>query len=326
MTRALPFWAVLTATLATCVTTDLHAECPLPGAEDQERTRLRTVPAAPFFVHEWGVWRLGLDGRVASLEELARESPTFVHRAPEAPGPELGAPLADLDVSCEKPVIFFHTTTAQQAVVTVRFPRGRPWLNYPFANVGRVDGVRAVRFAGQVYPEGVAVGSAGHPPPPVAASHWWSRLRAVNASAFVSAEGAETEGFLFYDGEASFTRGFRAPRGVLTPIAGATENVAWTFDGQSAARLAITGTRAQSTPLASVDALRADMRTTLEARGLTAPEVESLLATWNGNLFTGTTRRVIWMIPRRTYDAMLPIEVWPTPTGLVRVGVVIEQY
>ncbi|MEM9196193.1 MAG: hypothetical protein AAGF12_43925, partial [Myxococcota bacterium] len=47
--------------------------------------KVRDVRATPgFVVHEWGVWKIEL-GRPTYLEELAAESPGFVHRNNSAP-------------------------------------------------------------------------------------------------------------------------------------------------------------------------------------------------------------------------------------------------
>jgi hypothetical protein len=279
-------------------------------------------------VHEWGVWQLDAQSRVRSLEQVASESPAFVHRVAQAnpPSPELGpVPLPDYGPQVfDKPVVFLYAEQPTEVSFTVRVPNGRPWLYYPDATLGRVRGANAVRFTGRVLasepmPEGVRF-----PEPPQ--GHWWTLLRNVNASPFVSAGNREAERFLFYDGQARFPRGFSHRRGAITPSGANVDALAWTIESQAATRLAITGRSVSRTPLASVAILYAELRARLIARGLSAAESDSLLNTWRTELFARPGKRVIWLLTPQAYEAMLPVEISPPPRELVRVGVVIEQY
>lgn len=306
-----------------------RAECPVVDGDGLPTDMLTDrrgadMPAAPLGVHEWGVWRLSSAGRVASLEELVRESPSFVHRSAEAATGVLPMAIPPEYQICDKPVIFLHAGTTMDVRITVGFPTGRPYLHYPEATDGMANGSRGLQWYGQVNAPSTPVDASAYRP--ASASHWWSFLRSAGASPFVSSASHETESFLFYDGETRFPDGFRARRRRITPIAGHVDSVAWQLESGHASHLDIAGARMTRRSLASVDALRADMKTTLMARGLTAGESDSLLDTWRSNLFAGDERRVIWMLPRATYDAMLPLTVTPTPTEVVRVGVVVQVY
>jgi hypothetical protein len=309
----------------------LHAECPVydterldDGTADDRRTA--DMPVAPFDVHEWGVWRLGSHGRVASLADLVRESPSFVHRAPDAAGRALVVPATRMPQyeTCDKPVIFLHAHTTLDVNLTVRFPTGRPWLHYPAATIGNVGGVRSAQWSGRVLADETL--PEGRSYPATGATHWWNHLRDAHASPFVPAEGTEAERFIFYDGETEFPQGFRIRRRRPVPISGRVDTVAWILDRDGPGRLAVEGESMSRRPIAGIAELRADMRIVLIMRGLTAGEADALLDTWRSNLFEGSEKRVMWMLRRDVYDAILPLDVTPRPTTIVRVGLVIQQY
>ncbi len=55
-------------------------------------------------------------------------------------------------------------------------------------------------------------------------------------------------------------------------------------------------------------------------QGLTEPEAEALLATWKGEFFETPGIRLITLLPRWIYDAVLPLSIQPAPGDIVRVG------
>lgn len=63
----------------------------------------------------------------------------------------------------------------------------------------------------------------------------------------------------------------------------------------------------------------------LRVEGLTAPEAKALLRTWEKEFFQDAGLRVITLLPRWFYDAMLPIEIHPAPGELRRVGLVLKE-
>jgi hypothetical protein len=304
-----------------------------PAADD--------MPAAPLRVHEWGVWQLDPSGRLSSRATVAAEAPAFVHRTPAAlsaledltPAPYIPGGSETFD----KPVIFLYATTALDVNVTVRVPRGRPWLYFPDATLGRMGGAPSLRWTGRALPVGTSENGATLPsvlaPTGGAAdlvrglprTDWWNLLRAVGASPFVPTGAATYEKFLYYDGEAPFPAGFRVRRGVVTPIAGRVEPIAWQLDGPHWTRLDVRGATVTATDIGNMVALNVELGGALARAGLSQPEINALFFTWGRSLFGGP-RRILWLLPRASYDAMLPIEVHPAPLELVRVGLVIQRY
>lgn len=325
--RSLVVCSLLAAVLVPCA---LLAEVPVDrrGLDD---ITADSIPTIRLSMQEWGVWQIDAQGRVRSLEDVARESPAFVHRQSGVPGPapELPDVPEQTPQVFDKPVIFFFATRPLDVTVTVRVPNGRPWLYYPNATTGRVQGDASVRFQGRVLgqqdalPQGVSL-----PTPPN--GHWWQWLRGVGASPFVTADGREAERFLFYDGQAPFSRGFRIRRGAVVPMSPNVDRFAWLIEGQSAKRLEISPAT-PTTPMrvaitqTTRNEVQAQLRARLIQRGLSGPIADSLLFTWRPELFGSPDRRVIWLLSEAAYDAMLPIEVVPAPEYRRRVGVVIEK-
>ena len=73
------------------------------------------------------------------------------------------------------------------------------------------------------------------------------------------------------------------------------------------------------------DALVDELRDVLIAEGLTAEEAASMVDVWRDELFVASGLRVLTVLPRWLYDAVLPLEMLPAPEELVRVGVVWKE-
>jgi len=265
--------------------------------------------------HEWGVWKLRR-GRVTHLAELAAETPRFVSRAAGAPALPLPDDDRPIRVSL-KPVLFLYTDAPVDLTVRVRFAGGRPWLYHPPA---RARG-RSLTWRGRLGdPE---LGALSEPPE----GHWWQHLRRVGASPFRSPDGG-TERFLFYDGPVRFRPSFRIRRrgGVLSYRPTGDERVLWVVEAGGYRELEV-DRRGDPVELGAgaTDDLRERLRAELAARGLSPAEATSMLATWDHELFRVTYARALYFVTRRQYDRMLPLRITPSPTELVRVGMVIEE-
>lgn len=298
---------------------------PVEAQRDQPQ---RETPPPTLRVHEWGVWIVE-EGRV-TLDALAAESPPFVLRArpnvtpPEGvrPTPHTGPTRPPVvrphPVTVRKPVVFFHASEPTEVAIDVRFRQGTPWLLYPAAS--EAQGNRLM-WRGTVGVPGT--------PPPVDAQHWWQDLRDVGADGFATDRGGY-ERFLFYDGEVRFEPLFRFTRvqGSAEPRIAPTrdaEGPLFVVTGAAYVEHAKTGRRWGESARGTTSALRARMREALLARGLGAPESDALLDVWSDELFGAGAARAIYFVPRAVYDRMLPMRIAPTPTELVRVGVVIER-
>lgn len=317
--------------LALCVVPLLlSAEAPVDRRALDDGITVDAIPTIDFAMYEWGVWQIDAQGRVRSPEEVASESPAFVHRERGVPGPRPELPeMVPNDPRhqvFDKPVVFFHSTRAMDVSLTVRVPNGRPWLYYPSATVGRVDGDPALRFSGRLLApsESLPQGLALQAPP---SGHWWQWLRGGGGNTFITLDGREAETFLFYDGIAPFARGFARRRGQVVPVRRDMDFLAWVVDGASITTLRMSAPgRIERTFPPTREVLQREIRERLVARGLTPGIADSLLFTWRRELFGSPDRRVIWMLSPAAYDAMLPVEVVPRPQHVARVGVVIEKF
>lgn len=63
----------------------------------------------------------------------------------------------------------------------------------------------------------------------------------------------------------------------------------------------------------------------LQFGGLTSEASRSLLATWEDDFFRKPGLRMITVLPQWMYDVMLPLEVFPVPEEILRVGLVCKE-
>lgn len=188
--------------------------------------------------------------------------------------------------------------------------------------------------------------------------HWWSDLRQV-PSCWVSSRG-ESERFLYYDGpshaksplsftlEASYL--FTVPRLVFPDDAASRPYAQGSFvpvaadeplqpleamfirvaNGQAEAM--VIGGDSLLTGLALPEALPLEglqpyqvLFDMLVERGLTVGEARGLADCWRQQFFETDGQRVILFLSSSHYDEVCPIRVEPTPTELVRVGLVLTE-
>lgn len=281
---------------------------------------------AGLVAHEWGVWVIDAEGR-ATVEDLARECPSFVHRVDHAPSHEERElvnpyPIPRIrmgNTTVRKPVLFFYTPRPMRVRVAVRFVEGEPWIHYPQA---RRDG-EWLRWSGRV-----------DPAPPrslglVDARHWWRALRDVGAAS-VRVRGEE-ERFLFYDGLVPFDAPFRLSRDPQPRVeAASAETELFLVDGAAYRELEVRGDLPREVARGDAAALRVRLSAELRERGLSEAEARSLLDTWEDEFMPApgrpSARRVaLSFVPRDQYDRMLPLRITPTPRELVRVGMVLQR-
>ncbi|HEV3342388.1 MAG TPA: HEAT repeat domain-containing protein [Pirellulales bacterium] len=187
---------------------------------------------------------------------------------------------------------------------------------------------------------------------------WWKRLREV-PSAYVNSQG-ETERFLYYDGptllnspvgavlsddELSLTdrgavpdddlRDFALRPGDGRVVSDASQARRGMFvevrDGRPQGRRLGLLRSFQRFLLSSLPPLEGDealdaFRSMLAETGLTDDEIAGLLASWQQHFFKTEGRRLLLVMSKDDYGAMCPLVVRPTPTELVRVGIVLMEF
>jgi len=287
-----------------------------------------STPTTGLVVHEWGTFTsvAGKDGVAVDWRPLLApdDLPGFVYGITGARGKErLGLGLKfDLRglVRMETPVLYFYAEEPTEASAKVEFPKG--WLTewYPAAKEGK----RALdwgRFT--VEPKG-----RGPLPRESKPSHYYP---ARETDAALLRVGKETEKLLFYRGVGSFPLPV-----VVTMDAGRVtlknvgpEPLARVFvvesRGGKVGYRTLTRFRGEATverpELAEGSKeLQRELTAALVAQGLYEKEARAMVKTWEDSWFEDGVR-VLYMVPSRKVDEVLPLTLDPKPAELVRVFV-----
>ena len=309
---------------------------------------IRTVQPEGLTVHEWGTFTsvAGEDGAAADWDALGCKSdlPSFVNDF----GYRGFKWRLQGTVRMETPVLYFYSSRELDAHVKVAFPHGLITEWYPKAeyeayqsgvdgsmqrlapNLNMIDtSMRTV--TGGIEWKHVKVQPATSPVWPMESSpsHYYA---ARNTDAAPVTVGDQHEKFLFYRGVGRFpvplsarlsgdgrvvvaNRGsetvpkailFENRNGRLGYCSAGAFNVAVTFDAP---------------PLeASFGQLRNELETALIAQGLFPKEAQAMVETWRDSWFEEGSR-LIYIVPTRAVEAILPLQIEPAPSQTVRVFV-----
>lgn len=283
----------------------------------------------PVRVHEWGTFTTvaSTDGRPMIWGPLEAKSdlPCFVER--------LGAyqPKSRLraTVRMETPVLYFYAPQATTLAVRVGFPEGVITEWYPKAISAMPHQWQA--RDGSIEWKRVHVEPAERPTLPIskAASHYFAARETDAAPVRVE---NQWEKLLFYRGVGSFSVPVIAkfdPNGRLN-VQNTGENpfpVAIYFErrGRSAGYRVIrdfSGSATWEPPVlnGSFENLRSELIDHLSEEGLYRKEAAAMVETWRDSWFEEGTR-LIYIVPRKMVDAVLPLEIQPMASSLERVFV-----
>lgn len=283
-------------------------------------------PANPLTVHEWGTFT---SVAADTGEELPWspfsgpvDLPCFVHRLGLGPiGPKLFPTL----IRMETPVLYFYAPAALTLSVKVDFPQGALTEWYPQAtNRPRSGNLNRIEW------ENVAVrpGENLHLPVTQAPNHYFAARETDAAPLRV---GEEQEKLLFYRG----VGGFGVPlypryeeQGKLRVRNSGGESIAaFLFERRgdrvgfqrfSAGKGATVLDPVELT--ADLPSLLARLEDILVEFGLYRKEASAMLATWKDSWFEEGSR-LIYIVPRTLVDAVLPLQITPSPSELARVFV-----
>jgi hypothetical protein len=297
-----------------------------------------------FEVHEWGVVTIAYGtsrgfvrsegSRFVDGVEKPEELPAFVETLQKR-----------FDTAIEhwhsmpvrKPIVYFHARKRMTIAVKVAMPKGRPHAWWPRADdvapkptlppkrgFGSDPADKLPVFQDLPMTDGLLSWTALTLDPTAtqfaAAAGWWPIARETASTPVLS--GALADKFLFYD--------------ALTTVDPAVD-VTWTAAGNAnlSARAAVTvfaihvkegacfSASAALAKGASAELVlakgRPDLAKPLTAAGLCADEAASLIKIWTDEFFETPGARVLVLLPRAAYDALLPLEITPKPTALTRV-------
>lgn len=300
-------------------------------------------------VHEWGTFTsvAGEDGAAIEWDTLGCKSdlPRFVNDF----GYRGFKWRLRGTVRMETPVLYFYTSSALTAHVRVAFPQGLITEWYPQAeyqvfqknwdngsmrrlpsNLNGIDtSMRSLTGAIEWPNIHVEPGSIPVLPVEPDASRYYAARQTDAAPVTI---GGQQEKFLFYRGAGNFPVPLSARvagNGQVTvqnaatgsvPVVILFENrqglIGYRLSGPVEDSLTFDAPALNST----FAQLRQDLEAALIAQGLFEKEARAMVDTWQDSWFEEGTR-LIYLLPSRTVDAMLPLHVDPAPAETTRVFV-----
>jgi hypothetical protein len=310
-----------------------------------------------YVAHEWGTFTSvqGSDGvplrwRAAQVSEL----PNFVHSL-NAPKAAFGNPFSKNESVAlqrmETPVVYFYPTSSHRMKVktAVSFPHGLVTEWYPQASqLGPFAVTNVVRRTESGIEWNVELDSSSNPSEPKLAidqsgSHYFAARETDAAVVRVDPQNqaAEFEKFLFYRGIGFFAAPLRvlmARDGSITVTNTGSDVLKHlfvlrvsggkgTFDHVSSLKATEQKVIVRDAGKAAVAldnlsvAIGNAMSEALQGEGLYRREAIAMVNTWKDSWFAEDGVRVLYILPRRWTDAILPIQFHPAPKSLERVMV-----
>jgi hypothetical protein len=223
-------------------------------------------------------------------------------------------------VRMETPVLYFYTPRPIDASIRVAFPQGTVTDWYP-----RADTRRGIEWTNLKIEPG-----ADFAFPTEAAPSRYYAARATDAAPITA--GNQHEKFLFYRGAGHFQPPLRArlrddSKVVVDNHGSDPVPMVMLFEnrgGRIGYRPAVAVSDSVTLDRPALDArspqLRSDLEGALITAGLFPKEADAMLETWRDSWFEEGTR-LIYIVPSRTVDAILPLEVEPAPLRTARVFV-----
>lgn len=281
-------------------------------------------------VHEWGTFTsiAGKNGVALEWRPLngSADLPKFVHTIERASLGLRYQTKADLTalVRMETPVLYFYSDKEMNVAAEVDFPKGKITEWYPQArSIG--NGINWGRLK-------IAPGAAFTLPADYSENHYYAARETDAAPVQVCGVGgkpAEQEKFLFYRGVGNFDLplAVKLGNGLLTLTNSGKDPIARLIifenrSGRIGYRVidnlfgAITAGRPALD--SNVEVVIQDLKQTLIASGLYEKEADAMIKTWRSSWFE-EGMRVFYILPRNTTDAVLPLNIQPEPSELVRV-------
>jgi len=282
-------------------------------------------PPAALTVHEWGTFTsvAGPDGQAMPWipQGGASDLPCFVERDRlQLKGFLRGT------VRMETPVLYFYAPRPVDVSVGVAFPQGILTEWYPRATV-----TRSLTSNGTIRWPFVSVtpGASDAWPREHGASHYYA---ARETGADPVRVGTQAEKFLFYRGVGQFQPPVAAiaqPDGgaAVRSVAGEPLGDVILFENRRGA-MTFTAHRLSSAAaqLARPDledesgAPLEDLKRILVRHGLFEAEAQAMVNTWKDSWFEEGAR-LLYIVPPASVDAILPLQISPSPSGVVRVFV-----
>jgi hypothetical protein len=301
----------------------------------------KQVPEDDLTVHEWGTFTsiAGPDGRSMDWLPLtgSTDLPSFVEHFREVAfkGGLRGT------TRMETPVLYFYSSRETTVSVNVTFAKGLITEWYPHADsanpalTSRDYSLYNKKSPGAVAWNFVHIDPHGSTdfPSDNSENHYFASRKTSSASLFVETpSGPQREKFLFYRGVSAFSVPINA-----TVTADSTVHLqnqlpeeipdAILFERRGAQlgyrMLGPLRDQAAYAPpelSASLDSLSSALEGVLISQGLFPDEAHAMLETWKNSWFEEGSR-LIYIVPRRFIDSVLPLRITPAPVITTRVFV-----
>jgi hypothetical protein len=293
-------------------------------------------------VHEWGTFTsvAGPDGN--AIEWLPAGGPTDLPCFVSLLGSGLKAGLSQSTqggrasralVRMETPVVYFYSPNEETVKVKVSFPHGLVTEWFPAATLGPGSGMNALN----AFPGGTSTiewnnvkvlpGATVSYRMDEKQSHYYAARRTGSAPLQV---GKDYEKFLFYRGIASFQPPLtaRVTQQGRIEVANVGPNIVPSIvlfenrGGKIGYRIhnALSGLAVtlELPPLTqNLESLQRDLEAMLRAQGMYPLEARAMVDTWRDSWFEQGTR-IFYIVPPKTVDSILPLEVTPKPIAVER--------
>ena len=302
----------------------------------------KPTASSDFAVHEWGTFSsiAGSNGQAIRWLPLSgnNDLPSFVEHFSSA-GFKAGL---NGTVRMETPVMYFYTPRKMTAAVSVRFAKGVITEWYPHASSvepsARLNDVSLYEKGfteGRVVWNSVALDPGAVPDLPrdgQSSRYYTARLTSATPLSVESPNGKQPEKFLFYRGVSTFSVPISAlvlPEGNVTVRSSSGEAIPKIilFERRGTrvgyrVRDAMDTEATLETPelTGTVEAAENELETALIAQGLYPDEARAMIETWNDSWFEEGSR-LIYIVPERFVDTMLPLAISPAPEQRARVFV-----
>lgn len=279
-----------------------------------------------FVVHEWGTFSTfsGSNGKHLKFYPDDRDLPQFVHSRHR----NIKGGLPDVFVSLETPVLYFYTDRALTASVRVDFPKGRMTEWYPQASRPPSDSLTW---------ENLKIAPKDGPtfPREKGKSRYYA-ARETDATPLRIADDkgkSEQEKFLFYRGVGDFqmplsvralgrgafkvknTAKEALPAFVLVRVQNGKVRFKIHDHLSEGAEVDAQEPREEST----TEKLGAAVAELLTREGLYEKEARAMVKTWSSDWFGEDGTRILYLVPSRLTDELLPLRITPKPNALLRV-------
>jgi hypothetical protein len=297
--------------------------------------------ATALTAHEWGTFTAIADAAGLAMEWLPLSSssdlPSFVEHLANT---DLKGGLRGR-IRMETPVLYFYSPRETTVTVQATFTKGLITEWYPHASVPALDPRRDFALEqkhtqGAITWENVAIEPSAAPNFPLDSvndnRYYAARATSADPISIDTSSGPQRERFLFYRGvsdvlpplTAALTpdNSLQLQNHFFDPIPAAIlfERRGSKLGYRVLGPLAVEATLSLPALDGSLDSLCSTLEGLLISQGLFPDEAHAMLEAWRTSWFDDGSR-ILYLVPRRFVDSVLPLRICPSPARLTRVFV-----